>query len=170
MKARQRQEGTGSVRFVFRFRTFRKLIGSVRFGNLICLVRRASASVFWTRRGSVRFGSVPRPVPAGSRVKRFGSVRFGRFDSVSYSFLDHGFAVLCSSVSLSCSCDIRYNHIPIMIIMIIITIMMIMIIMTMIMIIIPLSSHVRCDERSLFRHLSESLSRFIKGGCSGNRV
>ena len=35
--------------------------------------------MFWQR-----FGSVPRPVPDGSEIKRFGSVRFG---SVSYSFL-----------------------------------------------------------------------------------
>ena len=27
--------------------------------------------------GPVRFGSVPRPVPAGSRIKRFDSDRFG---------------------------------------------------------------------------------------------
>ena len=39
------------------------------------------------RSGAVRFGSVPRPVPAGSGTKRFGSVRFCRFGSVSYSFL-----------------------------------------------------------------------------------
>ena len=37
--------------------------------------------------GPVRFGSFPRPVPAGSRIKRCGSVRFGRLRSVSYSFL-----------------------------------------------------------------------------------
>ena len=40
--------------------------------------------------GPVRFSSFPRPVPVGSRIKRFGSVRFGRFGlfgSVSYSFL-----------------------------------------------------------------------------------
>ena len=43
-------------------------------------------SVFRTRRGSVRFGSVPHPVPAGSRIERFGSVRFGRLGSVSYTF------------------------------------------------------------------------------------
>ena len=58
--------------------------GSVRFGKLIVPVRRGSACVFRTRRGSVRFGSVrfgsvPRPVPAGSGIKRFGSVRPVRF-------------------------------------------------------------------------------------------
>ena len=65
-----------TVRFdSFRFRTFRKLIGSVRCG---------SACAFRTRRGSVRFGSVPRPVPAGSGIKRFGSVQPVRF---GFSFL-----------------------------------------------------------------------------------
>ena len=67
----------------------------VRFGSvrtIIFPVRGGSACVFRTRRGSVRFGSVrfgsfPRPVPAGSEIKRFGSIRFGRFGSVSYSFL-----------------------------------------------------------------------------------
>ena len=36
--------------------------------------------------GPVRFGSVPRPVPAGSGIKRFGSVRPIRFD---FSFLPY---------------------------------------------------------------------------------
>ena len=65
---------------------------SVRFGtvrNLCFPVWRGSACTSRMRRGSVRFGSVPRPVPvpAGSEITRFGSVRFGRFGSVSYSFL-----------------------------------------------------------------------------------
>ena len=38
--------------------------------------------------GPFRFGSFPRPVPAGSRIERFCLVRFGRFGSVSYSFLN----------------------------------------------------------------------------------
>ena len=37
--------------------------------------------------GPVRFGSFPRPVPAGSGIQRFGSVRLGWFGSVSYAFL-----------------------------------------------------------------------------------
>ena len=62
-------------------------ISSVRFGKICFPVRRGSACVFRTRRGSVRFGSVRfrvrfRPVP-----KLNGSVRFGRFGSVAYSFL-----------------------------------------------------------------------------------
>ena len=66
------------VRFdSFRFRT-NIFPGSMRFG-----LRFSDAS--WL--GPVRFGSFPRPVPAGSRIKRFGSVRFSRFGSVSYSFL-----------------------------------------------------------------------------------
>ena len=82
------------VRFdSFRFRTFRKFIDSVRFGSvrvgkLLFLVRCGSACVFRIRRGSVRFGSVPRPAPAGSGIKqRFGSVRFGSVRFGSYSFL-----------------------------------------------------------------------------------
>ena len=39
------------------FRTFLKLIGSVRCGKIVVPVRRGSACVFRTRRGSVRFGS-----------------------------------------------------------------------------------------------------------------
>ena len=35
----------------------------------------------------VRFGSVPRPVPAGFEISRFGLVRFGWFGPVSHSFL-----------------------------------------------------------------------------------
>ena len=51
--SRDVQEGTGSVRFVS-LPDFSKI----------------------HRFGSVRFGSFPRPNPAGSRIKRFGSVRF----------------------------------------------------------------------------------------------
>ena len=80
-----------TVRFdSFRFQTFRKSIGSVRFGILFLPVRRGSACVFRTRRGSIRFGSVRfrvwfRPVPKLNGSVR--PVRFGRFGSVSYSFL-----------------------------------------------------------------------------------
>ena len=61
----------------------RKLIGSVRFGSEMYLsrfdaVRPALLSdASWL--GPVRFGSFPRPVPACSRIKRFGSVRPIRF-------------------------------------------------------------------------------------------
>ena len=82
----------GSIRFgsgLFENSSVR--FGSIRFGSekIIFPIWRGSACVFRTRRGSVRFGSVPRPVPAGSRSNqtvRFGSVPFGRFGSVSYSF------------------------------------------------------------------------------------
>ena len=71
---------TSSVRFV----SVRKIIfpGSTRFG-----LRFPDFS--W--HGSIRFGSFPRPVPAGSETKRFGSVRpvrfsrkSGRVDDVHY--------------------------------------------------------------------------------------
>ena len=85
------QEGTGSVRFVS-VPDFSKInrFGSVRFGKLFVPVRRGSACVFRTRRGSVRFGSVRfrvrfRPVPELNGSVR--PIRFGRFGSV-YSFLD----------------------------------------------------------------------------------
>ena len=78
------QEGAGSVRFVsvpdfskiVRFGSVWKLYfpGSTRFG-----LRFSDAS--WL--GPVRFGSFPRPVPAGSRIQRFGSNRSVRFGSVS---------------------------------------------------------------------------------------
>ena len=55
--------------------------GSTRFG-----LRFSDAS--WL--GPVRFGSYARPVPPGSRIQRCGSFRFGRFGSVSYSFLNEG--------------------------------------------------------------------------------
>ena len=53
------QEGTGPVRFVS-VPDFSKIhrFGSVRFGQTSFPVRRGSAGVFGTRRGSVRFGSV----------------------------------------------------------------------------------------------------------------
>ena len=73
------QDWKESVRFdSFRFRTFRKFIGSVRFGNYFPGSTRFGlrfSDASWL--GPVRFGSFPRPVPAGSRIKRFGSVRFG---------------------------------------------------------------------------------------------
>ena len=62
---------SGSNRFgsVWKF----KFLGSIRFG-----LRYSDAS--WL--GPVRFGWFPRPIPAGSRIKRVGSVRFERFGSV----------------------------------------------------------------------------------------
>ena len=79
----------GSVRFgsgLFENSSVR--FGSVRFGNFIFPVRRGSACAFWTRGGSIRFGSVPlpRPVPADSRIKRFGSVWFGSVRPVRFGF------------------------------------------------------------------------------------
>ena len=81
------QEGTGSIRFgsglfehlSVRFGSVRTNMfpGSTRFG-----LRFSDAS--WLR--PVRFGSFPRPVPAGSEIKRFGLVRFGRFGSVLFLF------------------------------------------------------------------------------------
>ena len=65
----------------FWFLTFRKLVGSVRFGS-VRQIRCPGPMRFGLRfsdvswLGSVRFGSFPRPVPAGSRIQRFGSVRF----------------------------------------------------------------------------------------------
>ena len=58
---------------------FSKFIASVRFGNMFFSVRRSSACVFRTRRGSVRFGSFFfrvrfRPVPELTSSVRFGSV------------------------------------------------------------------------------------------------
>ena len=67
-------------------------ISSVRFGSVRQIVFPGStriglrfADASWL--GSVRFGSVPRRVPAGFEIKRFGSVRFGQFRSVSYSIM-----------------------------------------------------------------------------------
>ena len=74
------------VRFdSFRFRTFRQFIGLVRFGSdKEISVRRGSACVFRTCRGSVRFSAVRfrvrfRPVPELN-----GSVRFGSAGSVRF--------------------------------------------------------------------------------------
>ena len=84
------QEGAGSVRFVS-VPDFSKInrFGSVRFGKISFPARRCSACVFGrvvARSGSVLF-LIPRPVPAGSRIKPFGSVRpirFGSADSVRF--------------------------------------------------------------------------------------
>ena len=77
----------GSIRFGSGLFEKRNRVGSLRFGQLFVPVRRSSAHVFRTRRGSVRSGSVCfrvrfRPVPEFD-----GSVRYGRFGLVSYSFL-----------------------------------------------------------------------------------
>ena len=58
--------------------------GSIRFGQLSFPLRRGSACVFRTRRGSVRFGSVRfrlqfRPVPELIVSVRFGSAGSVRF-------------------------------------------------------------------------------------------
>ena len=68
------QEGTGSVRFVsVRFVLKIKRFGSVRFGNKHFPGSTRFGQRFFAR-VVARFGSVPRPVPAGSEIKRFGSV------------------------------------------------------------------------------------------------
>ena len=77
------QAGAGSVRFVsvpdffkndrfgsVRFGSENQIPGSTRFGLRF-------SDVSWL--GPVRFGSFPRPVPAGSRIKLRGSVRPVRF-------------------------------------------------------------------------------------------
>ena len=93
------------VRFdSFRFRILLKNMVSVQFSLTIVLsdsmrfgLHFLNASWF----GPVRFGSAPRSVPAGSETKRFGSVRFGRFGSVSYSFLMYfrwGFIIISPTI------------------------------------------------------------------------
>ena len=94
-----------TVRFdSFRFRNFRKLIGSVRFGSVQKHISSGSTrfglrflDMAWL--GPVRFGSFPRPVPAGSRIN--GSVRFGSAGSVRF-------------LILSCSCFLEsgIHHAP----------------------------------------------------------
>ena len=78
-------KGAGRNRFVsirFGSRLFEN--SSVRFGSVWTIIFPGStrfglrfSDASWL--GPVRFGSVPRPVPAGSRIKRFGSVRPVRF-------------------------------------------------------------------------------------------
>ena len=102
------------VRFdSFRFRTFRKFIGSVRFGSENSLpgsmrfgLRFSDAS--WLG-GPVRFGSVPRPVPAGSGIERFGSVRFGSAGSVRF-LLPPCIMISTTSIKWSLRC-MAYVHI-----------------------------------------------------------
>ena len=80
------------VRFdSFRFRTFLRLIGSVRFGSekyssRFDAVRPAFFGRVVARSGSVsvRFGSSLRPVPAGSGIN--SSVRFGSAGSLRFLF------------------------------------------------------------------------------------
>ena len=82
------QEGTGSVRFVSvpDFSNNHRF-GSVRFGQLFVPVRRGLACIFRTGRGSVWFSSVCFRVRFWPVPEFDGSVRFGRFGSVSYSYL-----------------------------------------------------------------------------------
>ena len=75
------------VRFdSFRLRTFRKLIGPVRFGSVRTnsFTDSTRFGLRFFRRAVARSGSVPLPlpVPPGSGIKRFGSVR-----PVWFSFL-----------------------------------------------------------------------------------
>ena len=79
------QEEPGSVRFVSvtDFSTIDRF-SSVRFGKFIFPVRRGSACVVRTRRGSIRFVSVRfrvrfRPVPEFNGLIRFGSAGSVRF-------------------------------------------------------------------------------------------
>ena len=74
----------------FRFRTFRyrkiHRFGSVRFGKHFSRFDAVRPALF--ERVMARSGSVSRSVPACSEIKRFCSVRVGRFGSVCYySFL-----------------------------------------------------------------------------------
>ena len=78
------REGTGSVRFVS-VPDFSKIdrFGSVRnYVSWFDAVRPAFSGRVVARSGLVRFTSFPCPVPAGSRIKQFGSVRPVRFGSV----------------------------------------------------------------------------------------
>ena len=86
-----------------RLQTFRTIIGSVGFGSAIHFSSSMRVGLLFrtvrivARSGSVRFGSVRfrvrfRLVP--KLINRFGSVRFGQFGSVSYSFLKQ--ASICS--------------------------------------------------------------------------
>ena len=75
----------GSVRFVS-VPDFSKInrFGSVRFGSEMYFSRFDAVQLAFfghavARSGSVRFGSVPRPVLAGSGIKRFGSAGSVRF-------------------------------------------------------------------------------------------
>ena len=75
------------VRFdSFRFQTFRKFIGSVRFGSGNCFSRfdAVRPAFIRTRRGSVRFGSVRLRVRFRSVPELNGSVRFGSAGSVRF--------------------------------------------------------------------------------------
>ena len=82
------REGIGSVRFVS-VALFLKHVcfGSVRFRKHSFPARQDGACVFRTSRGSVRFGSVRFGSASGSGGFQNETVRFGRFGSVSYSFL-----------------------------------------------------------------------------------
>ena len=114
------QEGTSSIRVDLDFSKIHRF-GSVRFGS----VRKISflgstrfglrfSDVQWL--GTVRFGSFPRPVPAGSRIERFGSVR-PRFGSYSFLMLRYGYAMAVAVVVLlvwmvqQTACHIIYIYI-----------------------------------------------------------
>ena len=96
MRAGQPELGAGRSRFdSVRVRTFDTLsvrFGSVRKCNCPGSMRFGLRFLVASRLGPLRLGLVPRPVPAGSKIKGFGSVRFGRFGSVSNSFLERGSA------------------------------------------------------------------------------
>ena len=60
--------------------------GSVRFGKCHFPVRRGSACVFRTRRGSVRFGSVRRPEAEAGPFGEFRGVVARKADAFGYPF------------------------------------------------------------------------------------
>ena len=94
-RLRPRQEGTGSVRFGSRpFEESSARFGLVRFGDVFFPGSARFGLCFSDASGLglVRFGSVPRLVPTGSRIKRFGLVRLVRFGfySLLRPFQSHG--------------------------------------------------------------------------------
>ena len=109
-----------SLRFdSFRFRTFRKIY-SLRFGNLFPPIRRGSACVFRTRRGSIRFSSTRfrvgfRPVPelSGSvRPVRFGFLFPPETGCAHVPMRTHAYRRAFSSFTsgLSCPCPCQSHE------------------------------------------------------------
>ena len=80
------KDGKEPVRFASVPDFSRQIIGLVRLVSVrkfVCFRFNAVRPAFFGR-VVARAGLVPRPAPAGSRIKRFGSVQFGQFGSIRF--------------------------------------------------------------------------------------
>ena len=79
---------------------------------VVCPVRCSSACAFWTRHGSVLFGTVPRSVPAGSNKTLNSTVRSGSDRPVRFGFFFLPEFYMCQRLLFQPSQDVYTQHLP----------------------------------------------------------